>query len=257
MNAGFMAFGVFVASVAYAVFGVVFVRRFLQPHVAAGHNEVLLTIAQIAGTIYAVLLGFLVIVVWQSYEGAHDNLAGEASTLTTMYRETSGMRPLERAKLRYLLRHYTEAVINDEWAIQAASGGASAIARKAVADIYRVVGSLPPAEEDSSINADFLNNFATVASQRNSRTLRAEEKLPWVLWLGLLLGGAMVAGLCFLPRMESLWFHALACSLLGSLIGMLLFIAAVLNQPFTGPMALTAAPFEHSLQVYASVDRGY
>jgi hypothetical protein len=246
---------VFLAAIFFPVLGVLTVRA-VRPNISAGHNEVLLTVCQIAGTIYAVLLGFLVVVVWQSYEGAHDNLAAEASTLTTLYRQTNGMQPDERAAMRRYLRAYTRAVIDDEWSIQAATGGAAPSARRAIADIYRMYAALPPAEANSALNGAFLENMSTVTSERNSRTLRSEEQLPWILWMGLVLGGLVVVGLCTLPRMESQLIQVLACTLLAELIGMLLVTTAVLNKPFSGPMALQSAPFAHSLSVYDSVDQG-
>jgi hypothetical protein len=256
MHVAAFAIGFFVAAIVYAVLGVLTVRVFVRPHVSAGHNEVLLTICQIAGTTYAVLLGFLVVVVWQSYDGAHTNLADEASMLTTIYRQTDGMPATERMLMRRDIRAYTRAVIDDEWSMQAAYGGASTSARHAIADIYRVFALLPAAGTNSAINDDFIRNVSTVAIERNSRTLRASEALPWILWIGLTLGGAVVVGLSFLPRMERVWLHVLACALLAALIGTLLGIAAVLNRPFNGPMALSSAPFTHALQVFDSVDRG-
>ena len=41
------------------------------------------------------------------------------------------MQPAEQQQLRGLLREYTENVIHDEWAIQAATDAASPKARKA------------------------------------------------------------------------------------------------------------------------------
>jgi hypothetical protein len=176
--------------------------------------------------------------------------------LTTLYRQTDGMPASERTLMRKDLRAYAHAVIDDEWSIQAAYGGAATPARHAIADIYRVFAILPQADANSAINDDFMHNLSTVAVERNSRTLRAGEALPWILWVGLTLGGAVVVGLSFLPRMERVWLHVLACALLAALIGTLLGIAAVLNRPFSGPMALGSAPFAHALQVFDSVDRG-
>ena len=66
MSVAALAIGFFVAAIAYSVLGFLTVRAFVRRYVGPGHNEVLLTICQTAGTIYAVLLGFLVVVVWQS-----------------------------------------------------------------------------------------------------------------------------------------------------------------------------------------------
>src|SRR5207248_2425198 len=97
-----------------------------------------------AGTLYAVLLAFLVVLVWEAYTSAKTNIAEEASTLTTMYRQTNGMPADEQRQMRGYLREYTEAVVNDEWNEQV-NGGSSARARKAIGDIYRAFGAMDPA----------------------------------------------------------------------------------------------------------------
>ena len=74
---------------------------------------------------HAVFLAFLTVAVWQSYDAARANVAEEASALATLYRASTGMDLRAGTELRRLLRAYTGAVIEDEWAIQAETEGAS------------------------------------------------------------------------------------------------------------------------------------
>ena len=251
-----LGIGIIGLSAFYAVVGVALVRRFLHGRIREGHNDVLVPLFLTAGTLYAVLLGFLVIAVWENYGEAKANAAEEASTLATLYRQTNGMHSTEQHEMRGLLREYAEAVAGDEWQIQAATGGASPKARKALADIYRSFGSMPREDASSSISVEFLQTLRTVASDRNRRTLQASEGLPAVLWFGILLGGAIVIGMSFLLYMDVTWPHMLACGLMATLIGTLLFITMLLNRPFSGPLALSPESFEHSVSVFASVDKG-
>src|ERR1700712_970356 len=79
---------------------VLLARRVLHERVREGHNDVLVPLFLTAGTIYAVMLGFLVVVVWEAYGDAKGNVAVEASTLTTMYRMTNGMDTAELKAMR-------------------------------------------------------------------------------------------------------------------------------------------------------------
>jgi hypothetical protein len=241
-------------SIAYALIGVYLARCFVEA--SEGHNDVPVPIFQTAGTIYAVLLAFSVIAVWQSYGAAKDNVAEEASTLTTLYRQTNGLPDAEQRLLRHELRTYTLAVVNDEWPIQAVTGGAAATARKALGDIYRAYRTMDPHVAASPIGVEFLTTMRTVAADRNRRTLQASESLPAVLWVGLLVGGFVVIGMTFVLHTEAAWPHYLFAALIAALIGTLLFITLVLHRPFSGPLAIKPDSFQHSLDVYDSVDRG-
>src|SRR3954451_172820 len=102
-------------AVAFCALGVLAGRRLVRKNVAAYHNEVVISLFAAAGVVFAVLLGFLVVVVWQAYDGAHRNLADEAASLVPLYRLTYGMEATEGAEMRGLIRRYADAVIHDEW----------------------------------------------------------------------------------------------------------------------------------------------
>jgi hypothetical protein len=243
-------------AVVYAFAGVLLVRSRLRGRVREGHNDVLVPIFLTAGTLYAVLLAFLVIAVWESYGTAKETAADEASALTTMYRETNGLPDSEQRRLRGLVREYTEAVVTEEWSIQAATGGASPRARKALGEMYGAYKTMSPKVANSPIGVEFVQTLRTVAIDRDRRRLEASESLPGVLWAGLLIGALIVVGMTFALYMEEALPHVVFSILMAALIGTLLFIALVLNRPFVGPLALTPDSFEHAMSVYDSVDKG-
>jgi hypothetical protein len=251
-----LGIGIIGLSALSAAIGVILIRRLMHGRVREGHNDVLVPLFLTTGTLYAVLLGFLVIAVWENSDAAKNNAAEEASTLATLYRQTSGMPSAEQREMRGLLREYTEAVVGDEWKIQAATAGASPRARKAIADLYRAFRTIPREDASSSISVEFLQTLRVVAADRNRRTLQAGEKLSPVMWFVLLLGGAIVVSMSFILYMEATWPHVLASGLMAALIGAMLFITLLLSSPFSGPLALRPDSFEHSLSVFESVDRG-
>ena len=218
--------------VLYSAGGVVLIRRFTKRHVREGHNDVLVPLFLMAGTLSAVLLGFLVIAVWESYGAAKDNAAEEASTLTTLYRESSGMPTAERVEVRSLLKDYTEAVVGEEWKIQAATGGASPAARAAVAKLFGVFNPEKNRFANAATSADFVRTLDGVADERNRRTLDANESLSPVLWGGIIFGGAIVIGMAFLLYMEKPALHIAGVVMMAALIGSLLFMIAILDRPF-------------------------
>ena len=70
---------VVVVSVLVSVVGVWYSHRRLSGRVSEGHNDVIVPIYATAGVIYAVLLAFIVIAVWEAFTASTENVADEAS----------------------------------------------------------------------------------------------------------------------------------------------------------------------------------
>lgn len=233
------------------------VRRAIHQHVAEGHNDVLVPIFLTAGTIYAVFLAFIVVAVWEGYGVARSNIADEASTITTIYRASTAMETKSAEELRHLLKEYTEAVVNDEWDIQAKTGGASEKARSAGLGMFRVFGAEQSAirTSDAAINQTVLGLLTRVQTDRNLRTLQASESLSATIWIAVIFGGAVVIVMSAFLFMDRAWPHILMSTVLATLIVMLLAVTYLMSRPFVGPLALEPEPFEHSLSVFKSVDQ--
>jgi hypothetical protein len=76
------------------------------------------------------------------------------------------------------------------------------------------------------------------------------------MWMGIIIGGLVTIGFTFIVYMERAWPHVAAVGVLSALIGLLLFMAALLSRPFHGPLAIDPAPFEQVLAVFDQVDKG-
>jgi hypothetical protein len=241
----------------YAVTGVVLGRKFTHGAVAEGHNDVLVPLFLTAGVIYAVLLGFLVIGMWEAYDAAHANTAEEASLLVPLYRQSEIMSPEKGVEMRHLLRDYAEHVASG-WKNFTKTGRGSPEARKTADEIIKVFGTLTAATKAREIvDAQFLQTFSQLLLDRNKRLLYASESLSWIMWFAAVGGGVVTVGMSFVLYMDRVRPHVIMTSVLSMLIGVLLFIMAVLNKPFVGPLGISPEPFEASLQLFDQIDSDF
>lgn len=154
-----------------------------------GHNDVLVPLFLTAGVIYAVLLGFLVLGMWKSYDAAHANTAEEASLLVPMYRQSDVMAPEKGEEMRHLIRKYAEEV-SSGWEMFKETGHGNPEARKTVDEIVKVFATLTPATKPWEIvAAQFLQTFSQFLLDRNKRILEASESLSWIMWVAAAGGG--------------------------------------------------------------------
>ena len=98
--------------------------------------------------------------------------------------------------------------------------------------------------------------LTVLASERNTRVLDAEPRIPWLLWCGLIFGGVLLVGLTGYMRLDSTRVHVILCGAVAVLLGLLLFVVYCLDHPFGGQVGITPAPFQHSLEVFDAVDSG-
>lgn len=245
-----------ITSVLVAAGSVWLADRTLTKPVSEGHNGSLSPFLTCVGLVYGALLGFTIVVAWEQFSSAEANVSNEASTLTTMYRQTVGMPVPEQTQMRELLRNYAKAVEGPEWQNAIRAGTGTEGARDALNDMYRVLGSEQSSAASNPISQKFLDQLTTLASERNQRILDSKPRIPGLLWTGLIFGGVVLLGLGGFMRLGSARGHLVLLSAVAVLLGLLLFIVYWLDHPFGNQLGVTSAPFEQSLSVFDSIDRG-
>lgn len=242
--------------VLYGAFGTIIVRKCIHRQIREGHNDVLVPLFLTAGVIYAVLLGFMVVGEWESYDAARANTGEEAALLVPLYRQSTIMDAKGRDAMRKVLREYAEHVV-EGWE-RFTAGERNRRAGHDANEILSIIGELTfENKAQELIAAQFLQTYSQLVLDRNKRYVQAADSLSWLMWFAAIGGGAVTVTMSFMLFMERRWPHVLAVSVMAALIGTLLWTVAILSRPFLGPLAIDPAPFEQSLSVFNDVDNGF
>jgi hypothetical protein len=102
----------------FAVAGLALVNRFMPPHIREQHNNVANPITNIVAVVYAVMLAFLVIAVWQNCGRADDVAQHEASSVSDVYRAARAYPETLQRRVRTGLEDYVRLVVSEEWKLQ-------------------------------------------------------------------------------------------------------------------------------------------
>ena len=217
-----------------AMAGPYVVRHFIHLDKLRTNNEVAGFKFATIGVIYAVLLAFAVIVVWERVRVAEQDVAREASAAATVFRLAGGLDPAHRDALNAAMSAYLTAAIDKDWpAMEHGTGSDDAM--RAISNIYSVLLKTHSLANDSPIvMGELLRQLDEVSAARRNRIVAAEGSVPGFLWLVMCGGAIITVGFTFFFGAQNLRAQSLMTGGLAVLVFSGLLTVIVLDRPFTG-----------------------
>jgi hypothetical protein len=217
-----------------AMVGPVVVRRFVQLDRLRTNNEVAGFKFATVGVVYAVLLAFAVIVVWEKFNDAEATVAREASAAATIYRLADGLDAAHSAPLKEAMNAYLSAVIDKGWPAME-HGRASADVTRALSNMYAtILKSRSTDAIDPILTGEILRQLDEVSASRRSRLVASTGTVPGVLWFVLVSGAIITVAFTFFFGTPNLRAQSLMTAALSILVFSGLLTVVVFDRPFAG-----------------------
>jgi len=236
-----------------AMFGPILIRRYVTLEKLAENNEVAGFQFAVIGVLYAVLLGFAIIVVWQRLSDAENNVSREAGAAATIYRLSQGINGQPGIALRGALTNYLRAVISDGWPAME-RGSASTSARQALDGVYKALLTFESSEQrDTALVSEILHQLNTLTEMRRARLSAAVGLVPGLIW-PILFGGAVITiAYTFFFGSQNLGAQTLMTGMLSLIIFSGLLTAIVIDKPFAGVVKVTPHALTRVLEDFGSL----
>ncbi len=230
------------------------VSRLIPTTLREDHNDVAGFIYAVVGVVYAVLLAFVVVAVWQNYEAARDTTVREADELAEIFFLAHRFPEPERTRIQELARSYARVVVDEEWPLMA-EGRASPRAWETLDELRDAVqGYEPRTEAGQTLYGEELDRLNGLGDARRDRLIDARMGIPAILWTMLVLGGVITVGFTYLFGLRSNLAHTLMVAALTSVLAMVLFTIGALEYPFSGSVRLLPSAFELVLDRFDTSD---
>ena len=187
------------------------------------------------GVIYAVLLAFAVIVVWEKFNDAQSAVANEAGATAALFHYAHGKEP-EAMAVRTALAGYLKAAIEDEWPAMARETESPAT-EHALDSLYAAAIAL--SESGTRGTADMTEVFRQLDNVTAARRIRlhlATGLVPNVIWSVLFTGALLTVGFTLFFGSENLLAQVSMTGVLSVLVTMGLVVIISIDHPFTGPV---------------------
>jgi hypothetical protein len=202
---------------------------FTDPDRAAG-------VFGVTGTGFAVLLAFVIFLSFSSYDRARDKASTEAVAVTELFSTAKLFSPGTGRQLHGELICYARAVIRDEWKTMR-HGRGSPVVEDWLLRIERTIGGLQLRGEKQRVAYDhWFDESAERREGRRGRLSEAESLVPPLVWLALLLGGALIiAYMCFYadPR-EPFFVQGLMMGAVTTMVVVGMLVVWFLDHPYKG-----------------------
>jgi ABC-type multidrug transport system fused ATPase/permease subunit len=234
-------------AVAFSMLGLLIVRRFISHNKLRTHHDVADPILGALAAIYAVLIAFVVVTVWQGFDKSNANVQQEANCLADVYRDSEAFAPDFHQRAGDVLRAYRQAIIDSEWKTMTRgemSPEVETLMRKLWA-LYVVYQPRTPTEQ--SFFDESVRKLNQLRELRRQRIMDSRTGIEPLLWFVLFAGGLSTIAFTFFFGAENLRAQLGMVTLLAITISLILFTIMSLDFPFTGSVSISPEPFQQVL----------
>jgi hypothetical protein len=237
---GLLTVGLFVA---FSVAGIFCTRAWIRRmHVRLSHNDIVGFYLAGLTVLYGVSLGLLAIGAWTIYTETENKVAQEAADLSGLYGSVSALPEPTRSLLQNDLREYTRWVIDVGWPQQRRGITDNSVTPEKFQVDFESFE--PVTEEQKILVADITREFDSLEESRSIRLDSVAAELPPPLWALILLGALICIVATWFFHTESLKMHIWMTGLIAALLGLMVYMVAVLDNPYRGAVSVSPAPFE-------------
>lgn len=237
------AFGVLTVAVfaAGSCGGLLACRRWIgkRLHLSDDTNEVINAYFAGVGVFYGLLLGLVAVATWQSFDDASALVSKEAAALGALYRDIGSYPDPLREQLQHCLRDYAVYVIDQAWPEQQRGRvptGGNAI----IGAFQQLLMSFRPADAGETVlHAESFKALNHLIEARRLRLDEVDAGLPAVLWCVVLIGAALSIFVTYFFHVSDQRLHLILSGILGTFIGLMVFLTAAIDNPFRGQVSVT------------------
>jgi hypothetical protein len=244
-----------ILSILLSLAGMYMVRRRVAFARLKENNEVAGFIYSMIGIVYAVLLGFVVVDVWEKYSDTENSVHEEAVHIGILLRGAQALPEASRRPLQEGLLTYAKSVVEEEWPTMA-KGQQNPATTEAYDNIWKVYYEIQPQSEREKIfYQEAVNGLSELSHSRRFRLLSSRSGLPVTLWVLLVGGGGIAVGFTYLFGIESARTQSFMVASLAGLIGFILFLVISLDYPFSGDLSIEPEAIKRVIEAWEPLVR--
>ena len=202
----------------------------------------------LCGGIFAVVLAFVAVGVYEAMDKTTETAAAEANSLCNLAFDSAGMPKEIAVRLREEIDRYIDTVTEKEWPSQQAYHMQESNFEDGWNEVRAINSEIanwePATPGQATINADMVRLVNQLYSARRTRLLAANAHLPSAVWEMLIFGLLLVTVFIYLYGPHSFKIHMAVTGLTMLSIGLVFTLIISLDYPFRGALSVDDEAFK-------------
>lgn len=220
-------------------------RRFVKLKFLRAHNEVTGFFFLAITSFYALLLSFIVFVVWDQLNDTTGNVSKEGSSAMGLYRDIKYYPDeLESKKMLQVYLNFVHNIIHDEFPKMERMQLSRSTTESFNYVFYTMERLNPKNTKQLQLIGEMFHHLNELAIYRGLRISSMETEIYPPMWMPILFGAMITMFCALLLDIEYVRIHILLNALLGAFIGVFLFTIILLEHPFSGGIGLKPVAYK-------------
>ena len=243
-----------VSFVVISALGVIPFRKIRGIKRLTSHHEVMGYFFPVAGSIYGLLLGMVVVNSISVFDAARARLNEESTSLVSIYMLAENFPAPERTKIRQYCRDYTQSVISQEWN-RLDQGEHHPVTREYAANLFKEL--IKVSTVSSNAGQKILDLGQTLIEARRDRLDISARSIPAIEWFTLCTGGVLIILFSYLFVTDSLFVQVFGTGIIAIMISLNLYLVVVFSGPFSGDLKVSQLPMVKAIDTFNNIDSIY
>lgn len=235
-------------TIGLSVFGLLIAQKLFKFDDLKHNNVVADSLLQVTGTLYAVLLGLLVVHAMDRFQEARLNVENEAIAVADTFKLAAALPTGPREALQSDCVEYVKTVLQDEWE----NMDDPESSQKAWEILDRMWNQVflftPETNQDKLIYPVLLDAAEQLNDYRRIRLVTCRTKVTPILWIVILAGAMTIIVFTYVFGTKNKRSHLFMTGMCATILSLNIFLWSIYSNPFDGLLKVAPEAFKMDLE---------
>ncbi len=256
MGAWTIGFLVVVGGTLGSVLGMLAVRKYFHITKLESHHEVAGYLLSVIGTLYAVLLGLIVVDVQSKYQQAQLMAETEANAAADMFLLAQALSSPTKEKLAEGIAQYVDIVVEQEWGTDVPRASFTEGSVVPLRKVWQTLGTFEPVtNREQACYSSMLTALGQLADARRFRVVSTRGGISQILWGVLIAGGICTVIFTYFFGVENAVAHVAMTTLVAFCLSLNVMLVALFSNPYRGDLKIQPDGFRYDQKMIQTLIR--